>query len=145
MMSPVTTQRGATLLVSLIMLVVLTLFVISAINLTNVNLRIAGNMQIQGETQAAAQQAIDQLISIPLTTAATEPDVNIDINHDSVTDYTAKLSKQCIGSKVSKDTDPSAHIYDSTWDIRSEVTDPRTGAKTVIHQGVAVVTGGACP
>lgn len=141
-MRPMTSQRGATLLVSLIMLVVLTLFVISAINLTNVNLRIVGNMQIQKEIEAAAQQAIEKVIS---TSAMTTGDVPVDINHDGTPDYSATVSKSCIGMKRSKDTDPTVFIYDSTWDVRSAVTDTRTSARTVIHQGVAVLAGGACP
>lgn len=144
-MKPMSKQRGATLLVSLVMLVVLTLFVLSAINLTNVNLRIVGNMQIHKEIQAAAQMGIEKIIAVPLTTATTEPDVPVDINNDGKTDYTAKVSKKCIGMKISKGTDPTVLIYDSTWDVRSEVNDTRTGAKTVVHQGVSVLAGGACP
>lgn len=144
-MRPMSKQRGATLLVSLVMLVVLTLFVLSAINLTNVNLRIVGNMQIHKEIQAAAQMGIEKTIAVPLTTATTEPDVTVDINHDGVTDYTAKVTKKCLGMKRTPGTDPTVFIYDSTWDVRSEVNDPRTGAKTVIHQGVSVLAGGACP
>lgn len=55
-------QKGATLLVGMIMLVVLTLLVVFAIRSGNTNLRIAGNMQAQAETGAAAQQAIEQVI-----------------------------------------------------------------------------------
>ena len=40
-------QRGATLLVTLIMLVVLTLFAVTAFNLSSVNLKIVGNFQAQ--------------------------------------------------------------------------------------------------
>lgn len=145
-MRPMTNQCGATLLVSLIMLVVLTLFVVSAINLTNVNLRIVGNMQIQKEIEAAAQIGIETIITLPLTSdTITVTDVSVDINHDGTTDYTAKVSKTCIGTNISKDTDPTLLIYDSTWDVKSAVTDSRTGANTVIHQGVAAVAGGACP
>lgn len=55
-------QRGATLLVGMIMLVVLTLLVVFAIRSGNTNLRIAGNMQAQAEVGAATQQAIEQVI-----------------------------------------------------------------------------------
>lgn len=55
-------QRGATLLVAMIMLVVLTLLVVFAIRSGNSNLRIAGNMQVQAEAGAATQQAIEQVI-----------------------------------------------------------------------------------
>jgi len=39
-------QQGATLLVSLIILVVITMFAVTGINLSSVNLRIVGNAQI---------------------------------------------------------------------------------------------------
>ena len=38
-------QRGATLVIALIMLVLLTLFAVSSLNTANTNLRIVGNMQ----------------------------------------------------------------------------------------------------
>ena len=56
-------QRGTTLLVSLIMLVVLTLFAISAIRTGNVGFRIVGNQQTQKLMEAAAQQAMEQVVS----------------------------------------------------------------------------------
>lgn len=55
-------QKGATLLVGMIMLVVLTLLVVFAIRSGNTNLKIAGNMQSQAETSAATQQIIEQVI-----------------------------------------------------------------------------------
>jgi Tfp pilus assembly protein PilX len=55
-------QAGLTLVVSLIMLVVLTLLVVSAIRFGNINLKIAGNAQTQAEGAAAAQVAIEQTV-----------------------------------------------------------------------------------
>ena len=52
-------QRGISLVLGLIMLVLLTLLAISAFQASNVNLRIAGNMQVRQETLAAAQTAIE--------------------------------------------------------------------------------------
>jgi len=60
-------QKGSTLLTALVMLVVLTLLVISAMNSSTVNLRIAGNMQIKEEAIAAAQQATEQIVSYNFT------------------------------------------------------------------------------
>ncbi len=66
-------QSGLALITALIMLVVLTLLVVAGINMTNVNTKIAYNMQLQDEAQAATQQAIEQMISkaanfdIPIT------------------------------------------------------------------------------
>lgn len=58
----VSKQKGATLLVGMIMLVVLTLLVVFAIRSGNTNLKIAGNMQSQAEAGAVAQQAIEGVI-----------------------------------------------------------------------------------
>jgi len=55
-------QKGSTLLVSMIMLVVLTLLVVLSIRSGNTSLRIAGNMQSQTEAAAATQQVIEQVI-----------------------------------------------------------------------------------
>lgn len=57
-------QRGVTLVVSLIMLIVLTLLVVSAIRFGNINLKIAGNAQSEVEANAAAQVAIEQTLSM---------------------------------------------------------------------------------
>lgn len=55
-------QQGMTLIVALVMLVVLTLLVVSAVRFGNINLRISGNMQAETEAQAAAQVALEQMV-----------------------------------------------------------------------------------
>ena len=55
-------QRGITLVMSLIMLIVLTLLVVSAIRFGNINLKIAGNAQVEAEASAATQVAIERVI-----------------------------------------------------------------------------------
>jgi hypothetical protein len=61
------TQSGITLVMSLIMLIVLTLLVVSAIRFGNINLRIAGNAQTQTEAEAAMQVAIEKTIVLAKT------------------------------------------------------------------------------
>lgn len=61
-------QQGATLIVSLIMLVAVTLLVVYAIRAGNTNLRIAGNMQFQAEALAATQQGVEHVIDQIRTT-----------------------------------------------------------------------------
>ena len=58
MKRPLYRQSGSTLLISLVLLVMLTLFVLTVINTTNINFRIAGNMKTLSEGQAASQKAI---------------------------------------------------------------------------------------
>lgn len=92
-------QRGATLIVGLVMLVVLTLLVISAIRSSNTNLRIAGNMQMQEEVSTAAQQATEQVISSSnFTVNPVSQVIAVDINMDGTVDYTPLVTPTCTGS-----------------------------------------------
>src|SRR3989304_9254687 len=56
-------QTGATLIVALIMLVMMSILAVSAINLSTINLKIVGNMQAQKTMDAAAQDAIEQAMT----------------------------------------------------------------------------------
>jgi Tfp pilus assembly protein PilX len=56
-------QRGATLIVSLIMLVLITLLAVSSFSLGKGNVQIVGNMQQRSQIFAAAQQAVATTIS----------------------------------------------------------------------------------
>ena len=81
-------QRGATLVVALIMLVLLTLFAISSMNASNTSLKIASNTQTRNEVTYAVQQEIDKAMSVAFTVvpgavAGTKP---IDINNDGAVD-----------------------------------------------------------
>ena len=52
-------QRGMTLLVSLIMLIVITMFVVSMVRLNNINAAIVGNMRAQKVVDTEAAQALE--------------------------------------------------------------------------------------
>ena len=86
-------QSGAALPVSLILLVLLTLIVVSIIKSSNVNSKVAGNMQIQKESEAAAQHAIDSVISTTFYAAPASSVVSIDINNDGTNDYSVQVDK----------------------------------------------------
>ena len=91
-------QRGVVLLVSLILLVLLTLFVIAAMNFTNVQSRIAGNLQVRTEMKAVAQQAIEQKVSSNFTVNPLPQDILYDVNSDGVFDYKVTVSHSCVSS-----------------------------------------------
>jgi len=95
-------QRGATLIVALIMLVVLTLFVVSALNTSKTNLQVVGNMQARSEAFAASNEAMESVLS---TTAFISSPTNAvpvpcgssnrvctDVNGDGVADYVTVLT-----------------------------------------------------
>jgi Tfp pilus assembly protein PilX len=58
-------QRGATLFIALVMLVMLTMFAVSSLNSSTTNLKVVGNMQSRGEALNAAQETIETVISTP--------------------------------------------------------------------------------
>lgn len=136
-------QQGLTLVVSMIMLVVLTLLVVSAIRFSNTNLKTVANMQYKNETAAAAQQAIEVVMGdLNKFTTPTDTAVNVDINNDGVTDYvvTAYAPVCLLAVPVSGYSAAFAASapQDTYWDIKSQVTDARTSATSTVHQGVKV-------
>ena len=151
-------QRGATLLVTLIMLVVLTLFAVTGFNLSSVNLKIVGNFQQGKEAESVVQDALERVLStvslfaapaavclpsgsaptgtVPNLTCAAATDVLIDkpsCNYSTAaTGYTKKL-----GELTPEDTH---------WQVRASYTDPLTKAAAAVVQGVAVrMLAGNCP
>lgn len=102
-MSPRRRQRGTTLLIGLIMLVLLTMVGLAASNTSTSYFRIIRNAQFQAEAGAAAQSALNQVMShgnyfIWPTTAPSS--IGVDINGDAVADYTVSLTQPCLLSAV---------------------------------------------
>jgi len=138
-------QQGSTLLVSLIFLVVITLFGVSAINSSSLNLRIAANTQFQQQAVAAAQLGIEMAIgSLTTFTTPSTQTIAVDINKDGITDYTATISPAvCTGSRAASGYSAEycatgACPIDTDWVLVSTVNDASTGAKVVLRQGVKV-------
>lgn len=126
-------QRGATLFMTLIMLVVLTLFVVSAITTSTVNLRVVGNMQVQHQAEAAAQQAIEQLASdkANFTTPAAH---TYTINGYTVTVAKPLCRKWAAFDGNGLQVTPANQTW---WEITARVNDANnTDAVAIVHQGV---------
>lgn len=137
-------QRGATLLVTLIMLVLLTLFAISGFNLSSVNLKIAGNFQQQRYLEASLQQAIDQVISTStiFTTPAAQ---TITVNGFTVSVTAPVCNYYATATGYSKRVGELAP-EDTEWEMRASATDTLGGATGAITQGIRVrLLEGNCP
>jgi Tfp pilus assembly protein PilX len=137
-------QRGATLIVSLIMLVVLTLFAVSAINLSNTNLKIVGNMQAQKMMEMAAQDAVEQMLSSPTFYGLTAAARNFTVSGFNVAVAVPQctLSVPATGYSATSGISPE----DNDWELVASVTDNFTGAAMALHQGVRVrMLAGNCP
>ena len=109
-------QRGATLIVALIMLVALAMLAVWAFNTGTMNLRVVGNSQARQEVIAAAQAATELTLSTPVFTqdpvAVAAGPIPIDVDGDTVPDYTARLTPapSCYRVRVLKvnELDPSS-------------------------------------
>lgn len=128
-------QRGMTLIVSLIMLVILTMFALSTMNLSNSNLKVVGNQQAQRAVEAAAQQALEQVVS-GSNIFKTPVGQSLVINGFTVA-VTAPVclrSQACSG--CSKDITVANLPEMDLFEVRASTTDSLSGATASVYQGV---------
>ena len=138
-------QGGIVLFMALMFLVMMTLFAVSSINMSTINLKIVGNMQALKTMDAEAQVAIEQMISsmdqFNLTPAASTVSTS--------TGTVNVAAPECIDSRTA--TGYSAVVgniipEDNTWEVTATITDNVTGATSTIHQGVEIrMLAGNCP
>ncbi len=99
-------EEGMVLLTSLVMLLVLTLLVVAGINMTNINTKIAYNMQVKDEAQDATQRVIEGVISNAANFNAPLPaptPVGVDIDNDGTPDYTVTAgTPSCVATSPIK-------------------------------------------
>jgi len=108
-------QQGATLILVLIMLIMLTLFAVSAMNTGTMNLKVVGNMQARSEALEASQWMIDSVISstqfvdsptnaVPSPCGGVANTLCTDVNGDGVADYTTTLTPApaCVQARAIK-------------------------------------------
>ncbi len=147
-------QSGATLLIVLIMLVMITLFVVSMIRLSTTNLKVVGNMQTQRAMESSAQQAVENSISTvtffndaanstgqwPTGTATISQTVN---------GYTVAIARPvCIYSIPATGYSATSSISpeDTSWEIGASSSESSTGAQIEMAQGVKIrLPAGNCP
>jgi Tfp pilus assembly protein PilX len=138
-------QQGVVLFTTLVLLVMMTLFAVSSINLSTVNLRIVGNMQaikaMDADAQAAIEQTISTMDNFNLTPAAT-----------TITGTLATVSvsaPECIDSQIATGYSAVSTAIipeDNVWEVIATVTDNVTGATSTLHQGVEIrMLAGNCP
>lgn len=142
-------QRGAALVVSLIMLVLITLLVITALNLGSANFRAVSNAQFRDEAIAAANAAIQERVRLPFNALPTPLDIPVDISNDGLPDYSVTVTPTCISASLAENADPSslslppsmsiAATWNTVWDIAARVTNDVTGASVNVRAGVRVL------
>jgi len=148
-------QRGAALVVSLIMLVLITLMVITALNLGSSNFKAVSNTQFRDEAVASANVAIEDRLSstfnqAPVDAAGHLPTTthDVDLNNDGTNDYSVQVTPLCISASRDTSAQPSSvelppemtvpSTWNTVWDITAQVTNADTGAAVVIRSGARV-------
>ena len=149
-------QGGATLVVSLIMLTLITLMILAALAIGLANFRTVSNMQFRDEALAAANKALDQVMSTPFTVTPAAEEVFVDLDDDGKFDYRVNIATpQCIKATLDANTPPSslslppematASNWITTWEIQATVqgisTIPLIGVVNAGDASVDVRTG----
>ena len=141
--NPRVRQEGTTLVVTLVMLIMLTLFAVSAIQLSSATAKVIGNVQAKKVVDGVSQRVVDQVISeglfgdkraVPVVPSWTPGGMTIEVTQR----YCRAFQPQVL--------DPQ--FGTATWEFDVCVKDSFTGAKSYIRQGVAVKTfsaGTPCP
>lgn len=135
-------QSGVTLVVGLIFLLVMSLLAVSGVRMSTANLKIAGNVQAKVEATAAAQKAIEQVLSQSANFYAplSEKRISIDLDKDGTNDFVVVVSRpECQLMKPTPGYSANFAGFspqDGYWDLKAVVTDARTGAAIELHQGV---------
>ena len=157
-------QRGMTLIISMVMLVILTLFVVSGIRIANINLRITANYQWQKEMEALTDSAIEQVVSASTSfdNAAIQAGTAVDqvicangvigaagsctvANPQVGTVATPRCMSSAIAPGYSKKID-ALSPDDNEWLIKSSATDSFSGAKVTVYRGMTVrMLANNCP
>lgn len=150
-------QRGVTLLVTMIMLILITILVTTAFTLSNSNLKSVGNMQFRSEALAAANVAIEQQISSaanftnPVAKSISVGSYNVsvakpvclyvtDVVEGSSADAHANIKLDSAPVTPPTVTTPvvSGSFVNTYWDIGATINDGISGALVTVHQGVKV-------
>jgi Tfp pilus assembly protein PilX len=139
-------ESGATLVVALIMIALITLLVVNAFGLSSSNLKAVGNMQARDEAVAAANRAVEVVVSSAFTDSPVAQQINVDINADGSNDYTVNVAiPRCVRARQLPatqkcDEELKALCTDADWytdwELEATVDDPASGAQVVVNQGV---------
>jgi Tfp pilus assembly protein PilV len=152
-MTNLSRQRGVTLIIGLILLVLITLMVTTAFMLSSTNLKSVGNMQFREEALAAANAAIERVISSDAIFFAPAAQNDIPVGGYLV-DVAAPVCLYAteVITSTSNDANPNIHsegvggggvvgapgFLDTYWDVAATVNDSASGTQVVTRQGIKI-------
>ena len=165
MSRPHAAERGMTLIITLIMLIVITLFVVSMVRLNSTNTAIISNMRAQKSVESEAQQQIEIAVnqytffsdvingsgswSSSSTTYLTAADLWTGYKPTGATSGGAPAMQstdvkiyrpQCTYFQTATGYSALSGVapQDTFWDMQVIANDSSTGASAEIHQGIQI-------
>lgn len=154
--NPPRRQRGITLMVVLVMLVVLTLFGIAGINVSTSNLQVVGNMQARKSNEAVALQLVETALAsianfnTPTAAVAFICPAGYNCANLPAGEIAPMVnpSRRCLFSAPAAGYSAVQPIVpeDTNWELRVRIDDMISGATTTMTQGVQIrMLSGSCP
>ena len=156
-------RRGVALVIGMVILIVMTLALLSAVTLSTGNLKAVSNAQFRNAALAAASLAAEQVVSTAFVNAPGDVRVAVDIDQDGRCDYTVDVpAPTCTRWTIpaAGDLDPSnpadqpcfsggrigglsagaggSVCADTLWEVRAQVVDAGTDKAADAVTGAAV-------
>jgi hypothetical protein len=147
----------------MVMLVLLTLVTLSSVNLSTSNVKATANMQFRDAAFAAANVAIEQVVSTDFNNAPGPVTVYLDMDQDGTNDYRVGVPEPHCDSweetvpDITKPEDEPCFLgarsgggsfcAETSWRVRAQVVDlatdtqaadAATGAAVTVNQGIRV-------
>lgn len=147
-------QAGMTMAISLILLLLVTILIVTAMYLATTNIRSVANMQFRERVIDAANAQIEEIVASNFSSRLLVlADVPLDIDRDGRNDALVDVRAECIQATVSSDAPRSSvslpvsmssdPTWSVTWDVSATADDPDTGASVVARSGVRVLMSDA--
>ena len=146
-------QRGITLIMGMIMLVLISLILANAFTLSSGNLKSSTNLKFRSEALAAANEAVEQLVGSNFYVLPQAQTYTVNLNNDSSTYYTVSVAIPTCTRAVQAYTAAASDVELGTnmstgdtwftdWDIDAKVDDAVTGSSVRVRQGIRVMITG---
>ena len=147
-----TSQRGvATMFVTMVLLILITLMVITVYSLSTLNLKTVGNLQARKEAIAAAEVAIETRLEDPFWAPVATEIYDIDVDNDGTADYQVTVAAaECLrfeqarirtASSVTLPGFSAVDAWNTIWELDALVADNVSGSGTRVRvrQGVRIL------
>lgn len=135
-------QQGSVLVICLVMLVVITMFGLSSVSSSVVNLKVLGNTQSLKSLETSTVQALEQVIG-SLASFQAPAAQTLTVNDYSI----AVTAPTCLGSAPAAGYSALSSVSpeETYWELQATATDPATGAAVQMSQGVRIrLNAGSC-